>query len=223
MTRDELTKAFRIDVQDTVKPYLFDDSTVHGWLAEAEAEAAIRGRLLHESSNALVCEIDAEAGTSVYPLHPALYEISSIGFRLAGAPRREPVKLASAEYLDDRVRDWRDLDGTPTYAIQSETSIRLVPRPLAAGTLLMECYRLPLKSLAENGTAKPEIHVAHHRHLVDWALFRAYGLPDSETMNLGSADAAERRFTNYFGVRPDSNLRRITREDGPHHNQAHFL
>lgn len=223
MTRDDLTKTFRVDVQDTVKPYLFDDSTVHGWLAEAETEAVIRGRLLHESSNPAVCEITVEVGTSVYPLHPSLYEIDSIALRQTGAARREPVKLVSTEWLDDKVRDWRDLDGTPVYAVQNETSIRLVPRPLVAGTLLMECYRLPLKSLADAGTAKPEIHHVHHRYLVDWALFRALSLPDSETMDLGRAEVSERRFTGYFGTRPDSDLRRVTREDTGHHNKAHFL
>jgi hypothetical protein len=221
MTRDELIAVFRIDTQDTVGPrFFFETPWVAQWLAEAEAEAAIRGRLLHEAQSPRVCEIDVSAGVSVYPLHSALYEISHIAFRPAGASRRERVVLASAEELDRTWPSWRDEQGQPRYAIQGDTSIRLAPMPDAAGTLLLEGYRLPLKSLAESGTSSPEIHQAHHRHLIAWAKYRAFSIPDSETLDLGKAGDALREFTGYFGERPDSDLRRITREDGPHHNVA---
>lgn len=220
MTRDELIAIFRTDTQDTVDPYLFKTPWVAQLLAEAEAEAAIRGRLLHESQSPLVCEIPASAGESVYQLHPALYEIDHIAFKPAGASRREPIKLVSVEELDRIWPGWRDEQGLPRYAVQGDTSIRLVPMPDAAGTLLLEGYRLPLKSLAESGSSVPEIHVAHHRHLVNWALHRAFSSPDAETYDPRKSADAERAFTDYFGLRPDSDLRRITREDGPHFNVA---
>jgi hypothetical protein len=222
MTRDQLTAEFRTITQDRVAPYLFADVSVWQWLDDAQAEAAVRGRLLHDSDNEAVCMVDVEAGTSVYPLHAALYEISHCAFKLAGASRREPVRLVSTEELDRTVTDWRDLSGTPRYAVQGDESIRLVPRPSAAGALLLEGYRLPLKSLAISSTAKPEIHAAHHRHLVHWALHRAFSLPDAETLDLGRADVAERAFATYFGLRPDSDLRRSTREDEAHTNKAFF-
>lgn len=219
MTRDELTAAFRIDAQDTVGPeFLFKNLWVWQTLAEAEAEAAIRGRHLHESQSSAVCEIDVSAGTSVYALHPALYEIDHVAFRPAGATRREPVKLTSREELDRTLPGWRDEQGQPRYAIQGDTSIRLVPLPDAAGTLLLEGYRLPLKSLANGGS--PEIHAAHHRHLVNWVLHRAFSQPDAEMLDKDKAGEALHAFTRYFGERPDSDLRRVTREDGPHHNVA---
>lgn len=218
MTREELRAEFRVVTQDKVAPYLFENDIVDRWLAEAEAEAAIRGRLLHESGNALVCQVPVSAGSAVYPLHQALYEIDHIAFRLSGATTRTPVRLSSPEELDRTLRDWRDLTGTPTHAIQGDSSIRLVPTPDADGTLLLEGYRLPLSS-----TGKLEIHAAHHRHLVHWALHRAFGLPDSETLDLGKAADAERAFTHYFGSRPDSDLRRSTREDESHTNKAFWV
>ena len=223
MNRDQLTAEFRTITQDRVAPYLFADASVWQWLDDAQTEAAIRGRLLHESENDSVCLIDVEAGTSVYPLHASLYEISHCAFKVAGASRRDPVKLVSTEELDRTVTDWRDLSGTPLYAVQGDESLRLVPRPIAAGALLLEGYRLPLKSLAISATAKPEIHAAHHRHLVHWALHRAFSLPDAETLDLGRADVAEQAFTTYFGLRPDSDLRRSTREDEAHTNKAHWV
>ena len=108
--------------------------------------------------------------------------------------------------------------------MQLETSIRLVPKPNAAGTLLLEGYRLPLQ-LMEDGTDHdtPEIHKAHHRRFVDWALYRTYSVPDTELQSAERADAALARFTRYFGERPDANLRRITREDVTHHNVSHLI
>lgn len=219
MTRDELTAAFRIDAQDTVGPeFLFKTPWVWQTLAEAEAEAAIRGRLLHDSQSAAVCEVDVSAGTSVYALHAALYEIDHLAFRPAGSTRRQPVKLASSEELDATWPSWRDEQGKPRYAIQGDTSLRLVPLPDAAGTLLLEGYRLPLKSLAVGGS--PEIHAAHHRHLVNWVLYRAFSQPDSETIDKEKGREALRAFTDYFGERPGSDLRRSTREDVSHSNKA---
>lgn len=220
MTLDELTKDFRTTAQDKVDPYLFEQPDVARWLIEAEQEACIRGRLLHESANPALCDIDVIAGEAVYPLHPALYEIDHLGLLEAGATERRQVKLVSREWLDSNLPGWRDRTDVPCFAIQSDTTIRLVPTPSASATIKIECYRLPLRGLTADKASKPEIHLAHHRHLVNWALYRAFGLPDSETMELGRASDALAAFTDYFGERPDSDLRRITRHDVEHHNKA---
>lgn len=221
MTRDDLIKEFRVLAQDTVGPsYLFSAEQIGAWLTQAEQEAAIRGRLLHESANYGVCEIPVSAGEAVYPLHPALYEVSHLAFRQAGERGRRPVELVTAEYLDRRMPDWRDCTGLPKYAIQTDTSLRLAPMPDVTGDLLLEGYRLPLKDLGAAGSNKPEIHQAHHVHLIQWALHRAFSIPDAETFDPTRSALAERAFTDYFGARPDSDLRRATRHDVPHHNIA---
>ncbi|CAE6949645.1 conserved protein of unknown function [Ectopseudomonas oleovorans] len=216
MNLDELTKDFRVTTQDKVEPYLFERSDVARWLIEAEQEACIRGRLLHDSG----FEVDIAAGETVYPLSQSLYEIDHLGLLEAGSTERCPVKLVSREWLDDNQPGWRDRTDIPRFAIQSDTSIRLVPTPRLGGTLKLEGYRLPLRGLSTDKTSKPEINQAHHRHLVNWALYRAFSMPDSETLDLGRAEAALAAFTNYFGDRPDSDLRRITRQDVEHHNKA---
>lgn len=216
MTLDELTKDFRVTTQDKVEPYLFEQSDVARWLIEAEQEACIRGRLLHDSS----FEVDIAAGETVYALSQALYEIDHLGLLEAGSTERCQVKLVSREWLDDNMPGWRDRTDIPRFAIQSDTSIRLVPTPRLGGTLKLEGYRLPVRGLSTDKASKPEINQAHHRHLVNWALHRAFSVPDSETLDLGRADAALAAFTNYFGDRPDSDLRRITRHDVEHHNKA---
>lgn len=215
----ELEHDFRVSTQDTVAPYLFDRDDVLRWLKEAEEEAAIRGRLLHVADDPTVCIIKIDAGVSVYPLHPSLFELDHIGWVAEGSSRRERLALKSTEALDGIMPDWRDRTDLPRYLVQSETSVRLVPAPICSGELKLEGYRLPLRP----DRSKPEIHQAHHSYLVYWALKRAYSVPDSETMDLGRAVDAERLFTRYFGERPDSDLRRLTREDTDHHNRAFFL
>jgi hypothetical protein len=216
MNLDELTKDFRVTTQDKVEPYLFEQPDVARWLIEAEQEACIRGRLLHDSS----FEVDIAAGEAVYALNQALYEIDHLGLLEAGSTERCQVKLVSREWLDDNMPGWRDRTDIPRFAIQGDTSIRLVPTPRLGGTLKLEGYRLPIRGLSADKTSKPEINQAHHRHLVNWALYRAFSMPDSETLDLGRAEAALAAFTNYFGDRPDSDLRRITRQDVEHHNKA---
>lgn len=218
MTLDELVKDFRTTTQDKVEPYLFESSDVARWLVEAEQEACIRGRLLHESADDSVCEIDIVAGEAVYPLHPALYEIDHLGLAQPGARERQQVTLVSREWLDRNHSGWRDHSGVPRFAVQGDIDIRLVPMPSASATLKIECYRLPLRGLSTDKASKPEIHPSHHRHLVNWALYRAFSVPDSETLDLGRAGDALAAFTDYFGDRPDSDLRRITRQDVEHHN-----
>ena len=215
----QLEQDFRVSTQDTVQPYLFAHEDVLRWLMEAEDEAAVRGRLLHAADDDAVCVIPVVAGVSVYPLHPALIELDHIGWFAEGAVVREPMRLNSQEALDSIMPDWRDKAGQPRYLIQGDTSVRLVPTPVANGMVKLEGYRLPVKA----DRTKPEIHQAHHPYLVYWALKRAYSVPDSETMDLGRAVDAERLFTSYFGLRPDSDLRRITREDVDHHNQVVWL
>lgn len=222
MNLAELIALFRTDAKDTVQPYLFSDEAVTGWLNEAVVEACVRRRLLHMADDADVCRIDVVPGQSVYPLHPALYEITHLSHHIDGDWRIENLRLVSAEWLDYEVRDWRSLEGRPRFAVQDDTSIRLVPRPEQEAVLHLEGYCLPLEpmALADKDTAEPGIHRAHHAHLRLWALHRAFSIPDMEAFDPTRAARAESEFTDYFGIRPDADLRRETRMDLPHHNKG---
>lgn len=222
MTLAELIAQYRIDAHDTSVPYFASDESVTAWLNEAQDEAAIRGRLIHECANEAVCRIALEAGKSVYPLHEALYELDHVAFLPDGATERMPVYLTSSENLDRILYGWRDRGGIPKFAVQDDGAVRLVPAPGQAGTLILEGYRLPIADMVAL-TDSPEINGAHHRHLVNWALYRGFSIPDQEMIDPNRAALAERSFTEYFGLRPDCDLRRITREDAPHHNEAFFV
>ena len=220
MNLEQLIAQFRIDADDLVQPYLWPDDWVAPWLTEAVSEAAVRGRLLYEAADPAICEIAVTAGVATYPLHKSLYELEHLRFKATGSSTSDRVHLKTREELDRIRPGWRDRsDSQPCFAIQDDTRITLVDRPSVAGTLYVEGYRLPLRALV-NDNDKPEINEAHHRHLVHWALYRAFSKPDADGRDPGRAAAAEAAFTAYFGPLPDADLRRSTRHDEVQANKS---
>ena len=212
MNLEQLIQQFRVDSDDMQSPPLWESEWIAAWLTEAQDEAAIRGRLLMDDYTTALTQIPVTAGVSSYALHPKLYEIAVMDF-IPEVGYVQPVYLTSREKLDRDRNGWRNEPaGVPCSAIQTDTRLRLVPVPSVNGTLRLEAYRLPLKALV-NDNDKPEIHEAHHRHLVYWALHRAFSKPDADGRDPGRAAAAEAAFTAYFGRLPDADLRRSTRHD----------
>ena len=220
MTLADLIRRFRTLAGDTKAPQFWKDADITDWLNDAQVQACVRGRLLLEDANPAMCVIDIEADRHTYPLHRNLYELVRLDYKAAGESCSTPIKMVSREWLDDKQPQWRDVHRATRYAIQGETSIRLVSTPLTAGVLTIEAYRLPRKAmLSEYDT--PEIHQASHEHLIQWALHKAFSVPDSEAFDPQRSGLAERAFTAYFGLLPDSDMRRITREDTPHTVKVH--
>ena len=226
MNLEQLRRRFRVLAKDTVEPFLYADDDIADWLTDAEAQACMRGRLLLDDSTPDVCCALVLPGVSAYNLHPKLYELVLVRFKATGDTRSDPVRLVSREWMDDNVRDWRDADNwsytsaSRRYAVQSETGLRIVPAPDVAGELLIEGYRLPMRPLA-NDNDKPEIHEASHEKLIQWALFRAFSVPDSEVFDPQRSQNALAEFTQHFGLSVDADLRRSTRTDQVQHNTAY--
>ncbi|MCG2572248.1 hypothetical protein LVY74_01585 [Acinetobacter sp. ME22] len=220
MQLEDLIRRFRVQANDKVEPYFNDDEDVIAWLNDAVKEACIRGRLIREWINSDVCEVDVLSGQNQYKLHESLYEISSA--RLLDLPSYRPANLllVSPETLDRIYNgcslDWRTMTGEPKYIIQSDTNFHLSPVPDKDYKIRLEGYRVPLVNMKDD-TDEPEINSLHHVHLIQWALAQAFSVPDAEFFDANRAAMAEQAFTEYFGQRPDSDLRRITREDVPHH------
>lgn len=223
MLFSELLRRFRVQANDKVEPYFNEDTDVKAWLNDAVEEACIRGRLVHESQNSDVCKITVTSGNSHYALHESLYEITKLQFVPMSGDRIVRLELVSEEFLIQCYDvDWSDMSGKPVYAIQSDTGLHLVPTPNQNGELRVEGYRIPLVPMI-NGTDTPsDLHKAHHPYLIEWALHQAFSIPDTEFFDPDRAKIAEGKFTDYFGERPDSDLRRITRENTPHHVQPFF-
>lgn len=219
MTLEDLIRRFRVLADDRVQPVLWSDEVVMDWLNDAQAQACVRGRLLREDANPAVCQVALTPGQHTYALHPSVYELIHLHVMGTGTEPPRPMELRSREWLDANVPQWRFMDEPSPWLIQDDTRVRVVGAIKAGDVLHLECQRLPLKQLA-NDMDKPEIHSAHHEHLIDWALHKAFSVPDAETIDPQRAEGAEKAFTAYFGPLPDSDMRRITREDAAHHNVA---
>jgi hypothetical protein len=235
MTLADLIRRFRVLADDKAAPFFWSDPDVVDWLNDAEAQACVRSRLLLEDANPDVCEVAVTAGVHTYQLHPKVYELVRTGFRPSAVGGRScRFRLVSREWLDANYRHWREaddwhhMDGGKRYLVQNDTSVRIVPIPAEDGALTLEGYRLPMDAMALPDPANPgapvhdtpEIHAAHHEHLILWALHKAFSVPDSESFDPQRAGQAEAAFTAYFGRMPDSDMRRTTREDVAHHNEA---
>jgi hypothetical protein len=203
MNREQLRALFRADSDDLAVPYLFEDAAANAWLAEAEEEAAIRADLLPEYDNLAVCQIATTAGVAGYAVHTAITRITRADFYVGDAT--EPCQLRLVNRLElDRIRPaWRTETGEPRVLLVEHGKVRLVPTPTDVGVLQLEAMRLPLTPMADDADV-PEIQAMHHRHLVQWALHRAYSLPDNETRDPVRAGAALALFESYFGRRPDA-------------------
>lgn len=218
MNGEALIAGFRHASGDKAEPFFWPDERVLELLSEAQIQACVRGRLLHEDTRPEVCRITLAAGQASYPLHPKLYEITHLQIRPAvGSPRK--LDLQTVEWLNAECPDWRNDPNPARFAIQRDTSLRIVGTFELGDVIELEAYRLPMKDLASESD-KPEIHEAHHEHLIDWALHKAFSEPDAETIDPQRAKAAEQEFTRYFGPMPDSDMRRATRQDTQHHTQA---
>ena len=220
MTLEDLIRRFRVLSLDNVTPPFWADEDVIDWLNEAQNEACIRARLIREDELEAVCSIALTPGTHTYALNPLVYEIISLWIKPASG-RKRPVTLRSREWLNHHLPEWRDFTRPAEITIQDDTTVRIVGAVEVGDTLELECYRLPLRPMA-NDTDKPEIHQAHHQHLIDWALHRAFSVPDAEAFDPNRAALAEQAFTRYFGPLPDSDMRRITRHDVVHHNTVYL-
>ena len=215
MRREALRRRVRLLAQDTTLPYLWQDEDIDDWLNEAQQEAAIRARLLRATpaSHPALCEYPLAAGETAITVPDQIYEISHQEWA-AGSERR-PLKLVSREWMDTTLPGWRAMPAAdPDYLVQDRQQLEVVPPPIADGSVRIEGYRLPEPMQADND--EPRIPLAHHIHLVQWALHVGYSMPDAEMFNAGKSAAAEAEFTRYFGARPDADLRADTRNDETH-------
>ena len=222
MTLEDLIRRFRLRATDVAEPHLFADQDVIDWLNDAEEQACVRGRLLREDALPEMCRIVLEAGKSTYKLHQKLYEISHLRVLPQNGGRSRHLLIKTREWLDAEMPDWRDSNRPAMFAIQDDISLRVVGKVDDGDALALECYRLPLKPM-EADNSKPEIHIAHHDHLIDWALHRAFSVPDAETFDPNRAALAEQAFTRYFGPSPDADLRRSTRHDEVQTNKVFWV
>lgn len=210
MNRADLIAAFRTRADDVTEPYLWSDEEIALYLSESENEAAVRARLIKDSTSTEAAVIAVVANTVDYALHASVFEI----LRVKLDSQRNTLPRTTVDELDSAAPGWEGRTGSPKYYIEEEGRIRLVPTPLMNDTLRLTVHRLPLESLKGDGST-PEIHAKYHYRLIDWALRCAYMKPDSETLDKVKSGEYAELFRQSFGERPDANVERKQRDHAP--------
>jgi hypothetical protein len=227
---------FRSRTTDNAATYLWSDAFVLGVLNEALDEACERGRLLKDRTTAACSTLTMLTGVSDYPLHPSVIWVE----RVFDTTRNRTLVETSVEELDGLYytprpgapgtqllhlsgvsQSWEILQGEPSLYLQEEGSLRLVAKPDAlhnSQTLTLTVYRRQLnpRTLATGAyNTAPEIPDRYHLRLMDWMLYRAYSVPDAETLNKVKAAEFFAMFEASFGKRIDANVQRKQRNRKP--------
>lgn len=219
MTLDELIVLFGVEVQDEVEPYLFDEEDRIALLDEAVKEACLRKNLLFDDSTAEICEIAVTTPVYEYALNEVINRITQ-AYVVCGSEYYYLTPVSRDEL--DRVRPrWReDSVDDPIYLLVDEKTVRLVPPPSQDGTLHLEVYRVPLESEYMAVTLEePVIAETHQYKLIFWAAYRALNRPDADYYAPDEAARCLTEFEDYFGLRPDADRLRESRENRPHRNK----
>lgn len=223
MTNDDLIAEFRVESDDFGPPPISSDDQLLVWLGEAQTEAAIRARLLYEDSDAAICDVAFTTGQTTRPLHEAVIEVTHARW----VPTSDPactINLVLKDRLElDKIDpDWRSRTGEPEFLVHDDERVRLVPPAPEAGIVRIECTRLPENEVFTDGSQTPEIAGVHHRHLVQWALYRHFSRPDADTEDKDRAARALANFTLHFGPPVDAEMRRSLRQTHDCFNQVYL-
>jgi len=190
----------------------YSDEQFARWLSEAESEAAIRAKLLFDSSTEDLLTFDIAANQAIVELDPVIFAIDSARFTANTGGRGRQLCAVGLDWIQDQC-DWQGRScSRPGYFTHFERSkLRIWETPSVAGVLTLEVYRLPLLAL-EDDEDEPEIAIEQHMNLIDWVMFRAYGTKDSEESDPQRSADALAKFEASFGTRNSADVMRKHRE-----------
>jgi len=218
MNLGKLIALYRSRSLDIRKPYFCKDDELIEFFQEAQDEAATRARLLFDKT-APFTEIPVAKGETMLPLSPKIVEIRRAA--LVDVEGKEWLIVARDRDDMDRERPgWRTETRRPDAFFHDDTGLELNAIPETDYTLKLEVYRLPLRPFSTEEHA-PEIAEHHHRHLLDWVLYRAYEKEDAELFNPAKSKESLERFERHFGRRKTANMRKRQQASRPHRNVSY--
>lgn len=217
MTLSELLNLVISELDDARIPVNWPEADLAQYLAEAEAEACLRARLLRDDSTTGVAALDVTIGSAWIALHSSTIRV--LRAKLASAQR--PLDLTDPGEMDRLYSDWESQTGTPHLYYLESNRLRLIPKPESTDTLYLSIYRTPLIKLSSDAPdAQPEIAEPHHLGLTRWAIYRALSKRDEDSYDPGRAGVALQQFEREFGPRPSARAMRQHLEQRPHATRA---
>ena len=221
MVVSKLITSFRRDAGDATAPYFFTDEEIIDWLNEAEDEACERARLIFDGTNQAICKLQFNPGSRVARLHSSILEIVDIKWVTADTGSTQALRLTSRTHEETSGAFGRNSSdtGLPVLALHDEGMLSLWPVPNVSGYVWLQCYRRPIAQMSQSRDS-PEIQEQHHKYLVQYALHRAFEVPDAETFDQTRSEKALRIFERRFGLGSMATVARRSRADQPRVNPA---
>lgn len=203
MNSTELKDKFRLEVFDTVVPYLWSDEEIFEYMDDAQKMFCRYGEGIPDSTS-VVTQISYAAGDIWAPLDERILKIRKASL----ASNYRNVELANFEDIGHNTQDdyknpiFLELDDSTGDVSRivlgmEQDQIRLVKIPTVADTINLIVFRLPMDDITADGQDL-EIHRQHHVHLLHWMKHRAYSKHDSETFNKGKAEEFGAAAMQYF-------------------------
>ena len=203
MNAGEIIGAFREDVVDVAKPYLWSVDESWRYLNDAyRMFVRLTGGVQDFTSTAT--EVEIVAGDPIGKLHPSILRILSAqkrsdngGIQLVnytdlgktvGTAYGRPYSLS----LDSRTGD------VHSGVIGMERNkIRWSNVPASDDTVDLIIRRLPLEALVDDADELTDVDEEHHLALIHWMEHRAYLKQDADTFDKAKSDNCKALFEDY--------------------------
>ena len=209
MLASELYDAFRSDVVDIAKPYLWSDDEVWRYMNDAYRMFVRFTGGIPDSTSALT-QVPIVANQATSEVSPLILKyrtavLQSNGRFLTILSDVEEPRFNSVDYNNFRAGMRDNTPGIVQYMMTGidrnarRGLVRWVRIPQYDDTCQLNVYRLPLDTITENTPDFDlyEIGEEHHEHLLLWMKHRAYGKQDAETFDRGRSDSYLMAFKSY--------------------------
>jgi hypothetical protein len=216
MKPSDSLELFRLEVDDTIEPYLWSDSEFYTYLTDAHD--------LHVRLIGGIADRTDPLTRLAYKENDQFLKYDDRILRIKGAwdetNRRITLKNLDnfeSEYLDDDYGRlaYRGLDDGKTGDIRflvtdvEDLKVQLYPLPDHDGWIRLFVYRRPLEKINEFST-EFEIPSQHHLNLLNWVKYKAFMKQDVETFDGTKALEFRAAFTE--GI-TDAKRDKASRED----------
>ena len=198
-----LYDAFRSDVVDKARPYLWSDAEVWRYMNDAYFQFVRKtGGVSDFTSD--ICAIDIVTGEPLAELHKSVMRIMSATRRSDNKPidiinSTDVGKMRSSDYgqIKSLVLDARS--GPVRYMVHGMQRgvVRWVQVPEFDDVADLHVYRMPLEGISDAGQEFDDVAEEHHLHLLDWMKHLAYRKPDADTFNPNLSAECEQKFLEY--------------------------
>lgn len=158
-----------------------DRATVSGWVSERYKDLVVRAKW----RMAITTIATTVSGEANYPLDDAIVEVDEIK---VGGVRYSAVGVEEMWDIDSALLELKPGFGgvfAPTYDDQGNTSIRLNPQPVTAGTVIAGLVVLQPAPFQDASSFTPAIPADLHRKLVDGAIAEGLAKVDERLNEAG--------------------------------------